>query len=387
MVAWFLVWRLWLFVPLLIATLFVPFRSQSEFTSIRQHIRDQQVVSSDIVYPWANFDGVHYLAIASRGYVDEGRFMPLFPLVIFSVAKIFSPFESLEPFGTEVFWAGVVVHFIATLGALAVVYRLLRLDYSISMSQSALFWLLVFPTAFIYGCIYSEGLFLLLSSSALLFARKQKWFFAALMCMLLAVTRLAGLLVLLPVLYEFYMQEVQGKNYSKKIVLPLMWFALSPVLLIGYAYFNFVTWGDPLYFVHAHGALGNSREVTSFVFPLVTVYRYIKIVTTVSPALLEYWVAVIEFLSVFFAVFAGVGMILQKQRFTYVVYAIALLILPLFSGTFSGFPRYLLPVFPLFLSQSLWLHDKPKVSFFISVVSLVLQGIFVALFVRGYYLT
>src|SRR3989338_7634876 len=38
--------------------------------------------------PWANFDGVHYLSIAERGYVQyEQAFFPLYPVLVRSIAR------------------------------------------------------------------------------------------------------------------------------------------------------------------------------------------------------------------------------------------------------------------------------------------------------------
>jgi len=75
-------WRIWLFLPVFLASVLIPFRSNSSFTQLWHYVSPYRVAEYPAVYPWANFDGVHYVAIASRGYLDEGRFMPLFPLFL-----------------------------------------------------------------------------------------------------------------------------------------------------------------------------------------------------------------------------------------------------------------------------------------------------------------
>lgn len=368
--------------------LFLPFRANNEFTALWHYTSKYPVVESELVYPWANFDGVHYLGIASRGYVDEGRFMPLFPAITRLVAEIFTPFSMPTNYGGVIFWSGMLVSNVSTVAALVVLYRLLMLDYSPQTSKKAILFLLAFPTAFIFGALYTEGLFLLLTVSAFWFARKRQWFFSAVAVMLLSVTRLTGLLVLFPILYELYVLEMKPtKKGAFKTVTPLLWFMLSPLLLLAYAYYNYVTWGDPLYFVHAHGALGNSRAVSSLVFPVVTLYRYIKILITVSPNIYEYWVAVIELASL---LVSAVGLFLvwkQKLRGSYLLYSLVLVLLPVLSGTLSGYPRYILPAFPFFLAFAKTLDHKERWSMAVLAMSFLLQALLVALFVRGYYVT
>lgn len=387
-VQFFLVWRIWLFIPLVLALLFLPYRKNSEFTNVWHYAQKYPVVESELVYPWANFDGVHYLGIASRGYVDEGRFLPLFPFVTRVVAEVLTPFSDPVPYGAVLFWSGMVVSTVSSIGAVVMLYRLFALDYSPKIAQKSILYLLAFPTAFILGALYTEGLFLFLSVTAFWFARKRRWLFSALTVLFLAVTRLTGLLVVVPILYELYVLELQAvKKITFKNIKPLVWFALTPLLLLAYIYYNHLTWGDPLYFVHAHGALGNSRAVSSLVFPLVTVYRYVQILVTVSPSVYEYWIAVIEIVSLVLSVVGLFFVWKQKQRGSYLLYTLVLVALPVLSGTLSGYPRYILPAFPFFLAQAIALQRRDRMAVVVLAVCFVLQAILLALFVRGYYVT
>lgn len=176
-----------------------------------------------------------------------------------------------------------------------------------------------------------------------------------------------------------------------------MWFALIPTLLLLYGWFNYLKWGDFLYFVNAHGMLGNSREVSGLVFPLVTVYRYIKIFSTVSATQYEFWIALLEFGALVYATLNIFLVWKMKLRTSYLIFSLTMVSLPLLSGTLSGFPRYILPIFPFFLAQGLWYEKLQKsngatklgkliiVTFI--VFSLLLQAVLLALFSRGYYVS
>ncbi len=380
------VWRLWLFIPFIIAVLFLPVRSNSEFTVWHSGLSGD-VLKDTYLYPWANFDGVHYLGIASRGYIDEGRFLPLFPALV-KVEAIFLEFINIT---TEPIWAGILVSTFATFFAFFFLQKLLALDFDTKKINQSFLLFLLFPTAFFFGVVYSEGLFLLLAVLILYFSRKKKWFVTSLLVMLISVTRLSGLLLLFPVLFEYFNVEIRSLkkvkfsyNFFTKNK-QLLLFLMSPILLLGYAYFNLLTWGDPLYFVNAHGALGNSRETTALVFPLITVYRYLKIFFTVSPQQYEYWIAVLEFASLGFVSY-GIYLIWKlKLRMSYFIYSISMVVLPLLSGTLTGFPRYILPVFPIFVALSLQLEKKKKLRIIFLIFSTLLQAILFGLFVQRYF--
>ena len=381
----FFIWRVWLLAPVFLASLIIPFRQNSSFTQLWHYTQPYGVVQNPVIVPWANFDGVHYLAIASRGYVDEGRFMPLFPLLVRMLSAPFGFLFPLTPYGPVTFWVAMVLSTLCSIGAVWLLRRLLLLDFSKEIVQKTLVLLLLFPTAFFLVAIYSESLFLFLSVLVLYLARKQKWLWASVVTMFLAVTRLSGILLILPLLYEYYVVEVAGRKKRWFQHVELLSFGIPPLLLLAYSYFNLMTWGDPLYFVHAHGALGNSREVSSIVFPFVTVYRYLKIFMTVSSSQYEFWIAVLEFATLGFA---SLGLYLgwkQKMRPSYLLFAASMLFLPLFSGTLSGFPRYVLPVFPLFVVFSVLFQDKLKLWRVFLVISFLLQILLLLLFARGYY--
>lgn len=413
---WFFIWRILLFLPLAFAILFLPFRENSQFTTIWQYTNKYSVVENDFIYPWANFDGVHYIAIASRWYVDEGRFLPLFPISIGVIAAPLSLIWPILPFGPATFWAGILVSTVATIFALYFTAKLLHLDYKTKTIELTLFLLLAFPVAFYLGAIYSEGLFLLLSVLSFYFARKNQWAFSAITAMFLSITRLSGILIIFPLLWEYYELEINqtrkssffrqlvrhmipkkiSKNSWKKY-LSLLWFAIIPTLLLLYGWFNYLKWDDFLYFVHAHGALGNSRDVSNLVFPLVTVYRYVKIFITVSVWQYEFWIALLEFGAVLYATLSLFLAWKMKIRTSYIVFAVVMILLPLLSGTFSGFPRYILPIFPFFLAQAIWFEKLKKNSNTINlnkfvfvafvILSILLQALLLVLFARGYYVS
>lgn len=382
---WFLLWRSLLFIPIFVGILFLPFRSDAIFTKLTQY--------NELISPWANFDGVHYLAIASRWYIDEGRFLPLFPVSVGVVAAPLSLIWPILPFGPGTFVAGIIFSTICAILSLYFMAKLLYLDYKNKTVELAIFLFLAFPTAFFLACIYSEGMFLLLSVLSLYFARQKKWFLACILVMFLSITRLSGILIALPLLWEYYLVEIKPRktSFSWKKHLNLVYFAFIPTLLLLYSYFNYLKWGDFLYFVNAHGNLGNSRETSTLALPVVIFYRYIRILLTVSPKIYEFWIALLEFGTLFYTLWSLLLSWKMKIRQSYQIFAWVMVALPLLSGTLTGFPRYILPIFPFFLVQAIWFEKQRKtkmgkIIFAVFVFcSILLQTVLLVLFSRGYF--
>jgi hypothetical protein len=308
----FLIWRLLLFIPVFVGQKTIPYRPNSEHTRIRDY-------SSSKLWPWANFDGVHYLDIARDRYTNNARFFPLYPILT-------------KLFGNSHFFSALLISNLSLLIALIMFYRLIRLDYSDNVAFSAIIFLLLFPTSFFFGAIYTESLFLLLAVSSFYFARKNRWFLAGLSAFFLSATRLVGTCIFPALLIELF---VQKKSLQKGLVL-----ILAPFGLIAYSVFNFRKLGDPMHFLKTHGELGNSRSVNSIALLPQTVFRYLKILATVPAGQYELWAALLEL--IFFIFILGILYFVWKKkiRASYQVFAWLCFLVPTLSGTFSGLPRY-----------------------------------------------
>jgi Gpi18-like mannosyltransferase len=335
----FIIWRLVLFIPPILGQALIQQRTGYTYSN-----------------PWANFDGIHYLNIAASGYLTEARFFPLYPIIIRTISPIFG-----------YFFSGFLISNISFLLALILLYKLIRLDYSAKIAQWAIIFLLVFPASFFFTAVYSESLFLFLVVLTFYLTRKRKWFFASLTGMFLTLTRPIGIIIFPVLLLEFFS----------------IYLLLIPLAILSYAWFNLQKWGDALYFIRAQAELANSRVTNTIIFPPQTVFRYIKILLTVSPKIFEWWVAALE-LSVF--IFGLVFLYIlwkKKLRFSYFLLAVLGFFIPSSSGTFSGLPRYLIVLFPLFLGMAMIKNKVFKI--FYMGVSAIILFLLLAFFSAGYF--
>jgi len=376
----FIIWRFLLFLPLWIGK-DIPFRRGYEYVQIFTSTLKYQPVDHPLLYPWANFDGVHYLDIAGNGYKDNGRFFPLYPILIRTVATIFGTGKA---FGPQQFFSSLLISNLTFLLALIFLFKLIKLDYK----EKTVFWtvifLMFFPTSFFFITAYTESLFLLLSVLSFYFARKNKWFLASISAMLLSVTRPVGLLIIPSLIYEF----IRQKKYLKVVESGVFIFGFLffiPSGLISFSYFCYLKWHDPLYFFHAQAFLQNGRTVANFVFPLQTVYRYFKILTTVARSQFEWYIALLELVGFAFASFGLFIAWGKKVRGSYLLFSALCFLVPIISGTFSGLPRYVLVLFPVFIGLGLYVKNSfLKISYII--VGIILQFILLMFFSRGYFI-
>jgi hypothetical protein len=109
-------------------------------------------------------------------------------------------------------------------------------------------YLCIFPTAFYFFAPYNESLFLLLITGAFLAMRRQRWVVAGILGLLAALTRSAGVLLVVPYLYELWVaRERMLANRSALLrgILPLFLIPLGTLLYSAYCWH---IRGDPLAF-------------------------------------------------------------------------------------------------------------------------------------------
>lgn len=369
----FIAWRLFLFVPLIISSYFIQTRKGFEYTTFL-HFSSQNLLSNFLIYPWANFDGIYYLYIAGSGYtVDNAGFFPLFPALI----KLLS--FSSPNFSFNEFIIGFILSSLFFLLSLMFLYRLLSLDYTAKIALSTVIVILVFPTSFFFAAIYPESLFLLLTVLTFYFARKGNWLISSLFAVLLTATRIVGIAIFPALLFEFY---IQNKTLISKKIIPILF---VPAGLIFYSWFNLTSFRTPLQFIKAQGALHNSRSVEQIILLPQTLIRYLRILSELRFNQFEWWVAMLEFASFIFAAVLLYLAWKKKIRMSYIVFSLFAFLIPISTGTFSGLPRYVLILFPIFIALALVKNRYVKITY--AVISLILLTILFMLFSKGYYVS
>lgn len=331
------------------------------------------------IWGFGNFDGVHYLRIAQDGYSAQysQAFFPIFSILIRYFSYIFPRVKDLNTIlftDPAFFYSGLILSNTFFLAALYIFYKLVAIDFKKEVSFLSIILLLVFPTSFFFGSIYTESLFLLLAVSAIYLIRKENFFWAAIIIALSTATRITGVLLIPLYLIEAYKSK-KSINY--------IWALITPLGILSYMYFLKSNFNNPFYFLSAQPIFGAGRSGGEIILLPQVIYRYIKIFLTTSFFSLSFLNAFLEFIFTLIPL-ATLLVFVKKMRLSYWIFSVTTLLIGTLTGTFSSMPRYVLIsivlLFPYLITQ-FRKYVKPAI-----LASILLGIILTMLFVRGYWI-
>ena len=158
-------------------------------------------------------DATRYLDIAQHGYVREGEnainlvFFPLYPLLT-RILGIVTGNLALS---------AMVISQASYVGASILLYELILLDGDSRCAWDGVLILALYPFSMFVMGVFTEGLFLLLTVGCLYALRKRRFFLAGAVGFLAALTRIQGVLLLLPALCEWVFLRFGPKKRKIRI--------------------------------------------------------------------------------------------------------------------------------------------------------------------------
>ncbi|HEY5388882.1 MAG TPA: mannosyltransferase family protein, partial [Thermoleophilia bacterium] len=208
-----------------------------------------------LLNPWAHWDGVWFIKIATSGYADgdgSTAFFPLYPLLLRYVGVVF---------GGNMLVTGIVISLACYAGCIWLLYRLVRVDFGAATALRAVVYLSLGPLAFFLQAVYTESLFLFLSLACFVFARESRWRVAGVMGLLAALTRSTGVLLLIPMAYYYYARRGWSLRRSDSQGANLL--MVVEGLLVWMTYLS-LTFGKPLLFSTAQAQWDRSFAAPSY---------------------------------------------------------------------------------------------------------------------------
>lgn len=385
----FLGWRLILFLIAFLAIFFIPTLG-NRFPYADSVLEITKLPSW--IWGFGNFDGVHYLRIAQNGYGDEytQAFFPIYPYLIDFVTNInilipLNPHLDNRIFVDPAYFInGLIVTNLIFIVGLFFAYKLYSLDFSEKVSFKSLLLLISLPTAFYFGSIYTESLFITLLLMFIFFLRKKYYFLAGLIGGFASATKIVGVLLILVYLIEIslMLKKDQVRIISLKFIKMLIGLFIIPLGLLSYMWYLKISLNDPLYFFNAQAFFGAERSETIILLPQV-LFRYFKIISSLPIFSYEVLIASTELIFTLIPLFLLI-LLYKKIRFSYWVFALASLLVPTLSGSLSSMPRYVLVSLILILPILVNMSDK-YYKYLIAILILI-QILFVSLFTRGYWI-
>lgn len=335
---------------------------------------------SFLLQTWERWDTGWYLTIASRGYTSiwSTAFFPFYPLVVRGM--LFLVHDSLT--------AGLLVSNLADLVLMTVLYQLVREDFGHERAQRAVLYFALFPTAFFLLAAYSESLYLCLAVLCFYSLRRRHWWLAGIFGFLAALTRSAGLLLVVPFCYEYLRHH---QFHWRELRLHALSVVLLPLGLACYAAYCFLLFHNPLAFSYAetywHHHLTTPWTGIFLAFqqiahsPGALSYTSVRSLVDLVPDLLFLALAILSFV--------GPWRFPREAR-VYALYAAVLfLFLQLFpiAGPMplASLSRYVLEIFPAFITLAA-LGEKR--TFHVSWLLMAEAGFFVlmTLFLMRYWI-
>ena len=370
----FFIWRSVDFLIAYLAPNFIPYLGH--FSYVTDLLKSKL---PQFIYSWTNFDGMFMLRISQKGYQEfEQAFFPLYPLIIRFIYQLTHLDRII---------IGLLISNLAFIAGLHLLTKYFNKQKNIHW---LILFILAFPTSYYFGALYTESLFFLLVIASLFFLKKDNWLLVFIFSFLASLTRLQGILLLIPLGIKLIpgLKNTINKSRDLNKLLTL----LGPILGIGcYMIFLGYRFGQPLMFLTSHRVFGQSR-VNRFI-PLPQVYyRYLKIIITANHDF-AYYRAIFEVVS--FTIVAAVlfyllyqlykkGKILSSQS-GLVLFSIAYLLMPTVSGTFLSMPRMVIIALPFFLFLADIKNRNLKI--LILLIFYLLHIITLEYFIQGYFIS
>lgn len=348
-----------------------------------EQITSLRTVLSRIPEVWASADSGWYIYTAINGYMStpfvDGpvatqanyAFFPLYPVLMRLLGDVI---------GGNYLLAGFLISNIALVIGVIFFYRFLATEETPEDTRFILQYVLMFPSAFLYSAVLTEGLFFMLMGMSLYFARKQQWLLASVCGFFLALTRSLGILIIIPVFWEYLtarqilvFNEVRPRLNLRGVDIRLLTFVLIPAGFLVFMLYIYQLTGDLFAIVNIQEAWG--REQVNPISALV------EIASTRYP--------MDVFLVGFTVMFIGILAVSFRQlKFSYWIFGLLMAIVPLLNTThgalLASVPRYYLVIFPFFIILGRYMATHPRLDEFVKISFLLCQSVFMISWLSGH---
>lgn len=330
---------------------------------------------SRLLDTFLRWDTQWFQAIANQGYSynpeqqSSVAFFPIYPLAI----KLLTPL-----FGSSA-WAGIFISNLALFGAIVLLWKLaedvaaaphggLAPGDGIKTTRLLLFG----PVTFFHSIVYSEATFLFLSVACVYAARRRVWWAAGLAGYAAALTRNAGVLLIIPMLVEFFDLRLRAPFFMRDVPWLKVIFCLLPIA-------GFITWatylawkfGDPMVVLKAQSSW--DRKLT---WPWETILAS-------GEGFYHHWFKAHALTALLLLVVCLLG----RLRLSLLLLGTAALLLNISARHLEAIPRLTSVIFPLYFGWVILMRRWPALESIFLAASAILLAFSTILFVNGYWFT
>jgi hypothetical protein len=338
-------------------------------------------VGNFLTAPAVRWDSVWYLQIAHHGYTSatETAFFPLYPFLVGAGSWLTRSAEV----------SGIAISSAALFAGLYIVQRLAELELGGRAARTTVNLLAFTPMTVFFSAVYTEALFLALSAGTFYAARQGRWKLAGIVGGLAAMTRMTGILLLLPVLILFFYGPRSDKPQpthprrlrpSYGFAPQLLWTALIPCGAAAFLGYLALRGFNVSVSLHAEEQLWARH----FVQPLavigdgaVSAWHELRLATSSLTMSGYERQSLIQFAALAVSAGALVG-VFRRLPFAYGAYAGCALLMSLSSEAAGkalvSYDRYAVVVFPLYMWAGAWAAERGSARRLIVLSSLFAVG-------------
>jgi hypothetical protein len=358
----FIVTRVVLLIVAVSAMVWLPSMQGEEYRHVSNNL---------FIDVWHRWDSGFFTKIALIGYgwqtghrTADATFMPLYPMLIGWPLR-FLP-NATRADATVV---GVAVSNACLLAALFVFDALQQLDNVNPRRRRLAQWLfLLAPAAIFFSAVYTESLFFLLSLTSIYLARRGRWMATGPIGFLAGMTRVVGWVLIFPLVWEAWQQRDRSvaRSMARGVI------AFVPALAF------------PIYALSVGLALGDPKALF-----VITRVEWAQGVGDPLRAVIQYFDGPITWLGwqrsivdlIFTLVFVVLAISALRVRIGYGLYALALILFPVWAGTLVSMLRYGAVAFPVYLVLAKWIEGHRRRTIGLLAISALLAAFVAARFV------
>ena len=325
-------------------------------TGITSHLGS---LGNVLAAPAVRWDSIHYLTIAGHGYrrASDTVFFPLYPLLVRGLGFVT---------GSDVV-AAVGLSALSFAAALVLLHRLVDLELGRRAADATVLLLAFAPVSFFFTAVYTESLFLALSVGSVYCVRRGRLGRAATLAALAAVTRVPGVLLVIPLALEWIRER-------RRIDRSAAWLGLPPLALLGYLLYSAARGFGPLApFLQQTSADHGHRmggPLATILTALQTAASGLGTVVLHGGAVyssglgggLSYAAKSVALLLVLIAALVALRAVFRRLPVGYGAYAAAALLVSIWSPVgeqpLLSLDRYTLTIFPLWMVAGAWLSKR-----------------------------
>ena len=291
---------------------------------------------------FARWDSGWYVGIARDGYrfVEGGRsnlaFFPAYPLAMRAAGTL------LGGRTEHYFIGGILVSWLAFVGAMVLLYKLARLDLDGEAADRAVIYAAIFPSAYFFGLVYSESLFLCLMLATVYAIRSRLWVVAGLVGALAMCSRVNAIMAMPALAWLAWRAAGRDREQLVSAAIALTGIVAGFAAWCGYVYMlsgNPIEWAAS---ITRWNYMPGSSQWAPFAGLLQALWtRPYHYLTTEHQALYDVFNAGLTL-----AVALSTPYVWWRLGAGYGLFMLANLALPLSSGQFEGLGRYCSVLFP-----------------------------------------